>query len=291
MRQWRVAWVPCPGLSCFRWMVLREGMWGPLLLWHEQSSPPGLYCLDVGVVQGTAWRALEPCKGVVVSKCYGVMVLRCYGVKVLWCQGAMVSTCRGAEVLFARDGAFNHVWVSPVCSPGSAGCGGWYQGVLTSRRYVEHRRHPFHPPVRLFTIWWLDKEPPCPATHHLLASMPGSRASVFEKRPSWGAFDNKLLRLVLRSAPRGNYSEASPEPIYDDNDAVLFEKIKKGNYDADDPIWEHISIGAKDAVARLLTVDTRKRLSATQALAHPWIDKGIRYPSQAPPPSSAGADG
>lgn len=73
----------------------------------------------------------------------------------------------------------------------------------------------------------------------------------------------------------------------DDNDAVLFEKIKKGNYDADDPIWEHISVGAKDAVARLLTVDTRKRMSAAQALVHPWIDKGIRYPS-APPQAAAG---
>jgi calcium/calmodulin-dependent protein kinase I len=40
----------------------------------------------------------------------------------------------------------------------------------------------------------------------------------------------------------------------DDNDAVLFEKIKSGNYDADDPIWENISIEAKDVVAKLLTV-------------------------------------
>ena len=31
----------------------------------------------------------------------------------------------------------------------------------------------------------------------------------------------------------------------DGNDAVLFEKIKKGNYDADDPIWENISADAK----------------------------------------------
>ena len=40
----------------------------------------------------------------------------------------------------------------------------------------------------------------------------------------------------------------------DDNDAVLFEKIKSGNYDADDPIWENISNEAKDVVAKLLTV-------------------------------------
>lgn len=69
---------------------------------------------------------------------------------------------------------------------------------------------------------------------------------------------------------------------------MLFEKIKKGHYDADDPIWEHISVGAKDAVARLLTVDTRKRMSANQALMHPWIDKGVRFPS-APQPAPAGA--
>lgn len=60
-------------------------------------------------------------------------------------------------------------------------------------------------------------------------------------------------------------------PFDDDNDAVLFEKIKKGNYDADDPIWENISAEAKALVAQLLTVDTAKRLTAEQALAHPWV--------------------
>ncbi|GIL62570.1 hypothetical protein Vafri_16770 [Volvox africanus] len=60
-------------------------------------------------------------------------------------------------------------------------------------------------------------------------------------------------------------------PFDDDNDAVLFEKIKKGNYDADDPIWENISPEAKDVVAKLLTVDSAKRLTADQALAHPWV--------------------
>ncbi|MEW5300638.1 MAG: hypothetical protein WDW36_003553 [Sanguina aurantia] len=60
-------------------------------------------------------------------------------------------------------------------------------------------------------------------------------------------------------------------PFDDDNDAVLFEKIKKGNYDADDPIWENISLDAKDVVAKLLTVDSEKRLTADEALQHPWV--------------------
>lgn len=34
----------------------------------------------------------------------------------------------------------------------------------------------------------------------------------------------------------------------DENDAILFEKIKLGEYDADDPIWDHVSDSAKDLV-------------------------------------------
>ncbi len=34
----------------------------------------------------------------------------------------------------------------------------------------------------------------------------------------------------------------------DDVDAVLFRKIKSGRYDADDPIWDSISVSAKDLV-------------------------------------------
>ena len=37
-------------------------------------------------------------------------------------------------------------------------------------------------------------------------------------------------------------------PADDENDAVLFEKIKKGEYDADDPIWDNVSMPAKDLV-------------------------------------------
>ncbi|KAK9820338.1 hypothetical protein WJX72_009178 [[Myrmecia] bisecta] len=60
-------------------------------------------------------------------------------------------------------------------------------------------------------------------------------------------------------------------PFDDENDAVLFEKIKSGEYDADDPIWDNVSDSAKDLVARLLVVDASQRLSAAQALAHPWM--------------------
>ena len=52
---------------------------------------------------------------------------------------------------------------------------------------------------------------------------------------------------------------------------MLFEKIKSGNYDADDPIWDNVSDGGKDLVEKLLTVDAEKRLTAEEALNHPWV--------------------
>eukprot|EP00873_Tetraselmis_striata_P001178 jgi/Tetstr1/421442/TSEL_012391.t1 len=60
-------------------------------------------------------------------------------------------------------------------------------------------------------------------------------------------------------------------PFDDDNDVALFDKIKKGLYDIDDPVWDEVTDAAKDLVGRLLTVDVGKRLSAREALNHPWL--------------------
>mmetsp|Transcript_38648 Transcript_38648/g.98854 ORF Transcript_38648/g.98854 Transcript_38648/m.98854 type:complete len:378 (+) Transcript_38648:371-1504(+) len=60
-------------------------------------------------------------------------------------------------------------------------------------------------------------------------------------------------------------------PFDDENDAVLFEKIKAGQYDDDDPIWDNISDEAKDLSFALLTVDVGKRPTAAEALNHPWL--------------------
>ncbi len=35
--------------------------------------------------------------------------------------------------------------------------------------------------------------------------------------------------------------------------------------------WDKISPSAKDLVAKLLTKDSKKRLTASQILSHPWI--------------------
>lgn len=51
----------------------------------------------------------------------------------------------------------------------------------------------------------------------------------------------------------------------------MFEKIKRGQYCFDEDAWGGISNEAKDLISGLLQLDPRKRLTATQALQHPWV--------------------
>ncbi len=60
-------------------------------------------------------------------------------------------------------------------------------------------------------------------------------------------------------------------PFYDDDNMVLFEKIKNGTYDFPSPIWDQVSQEAKDIISNLLVVDPSRRLNCDQLLRHPWI--------------------
>jgi calcium/calmodulin-dependent protein kinase I len=62
-------------------------------------------------------------------------------------------------------------------------------------------------------------------------------------------------------------------PFYDENDDLgrLYRKIKRADFDMPSPYWDGISDSAKDLVKRLLQPDPKKRLTAQQTLAHPWL--------------------
>ena len=51
----------------------------------------------------------------------------------------------------------------------------------------------------------------------------------------------------------------------------LFADIRKGRFAFDGEVWQDVSESAKDLIVGLLNVDPDKRLSAEQALSHPWF--------------------
>ena len=60
-------------------------------------------------------------------------------------------------------------------------------------------------------------------------------------------------------------------PFYEENTAQLFKQIMEGRFDFPEPYWTNVSESAKDLIRNLLVVDPKSRLSAEDALRHPWI--------------------
>ncbi|CAN0414406.1 unnamed protein product, partial [Laminaria digitata] len=52
---------------------------------------------------------------------------------------------------------------------------------------------------------------------------------------------------------------------------TLFDQITNASYSMSGQEWEHISLAAKDLVSKLLTESPKARLTADQALGHPFI--------------------
>jgi tRNA A-37 threonylcarbamoyl transferase component Bud32 len=69
-------------------------------------------------------------------------------------------------------------------------------------------------------------------------------------------------------------------PFYDDNQKVLFEKIKKGEYSFHPEYWDAVSVEAKDLISRLLKVNPLERYTSEEALNHSWV---CSSPSLSPP--------
>ncbi|KAI8338004.1 kinase-like domain-containing protein [Chlamydoabsidia padenii] len=66
-------------------------------------------------------------------------------------------------------------------------------------------------------------------------------------------------------------------PFYGADQAELFSCIIKGEYSFDEEYWGDISDSAKNFIDGLLTYDPDQRLTAEQALEHPWITASLAY--------------
>ena len=61
-------------------------------------------------------------------------------------------------------------------------------------------------------------------------------------------------------------------PFNGDSDELIMRKILDGKYDLDKYPWPIISNEAKDLLKKLLEFDTCKRITAEEALNHPWFN-------------------
>lgn len=60
-------------------------------------------------------------------------------------------------------------------------------------------------------------------------------------------------------------------PFYNPNMGLLFKQILTADYTFEMDCWQSVSQRAMDFVSKLLVVDPEKRLTAKQALQHPWM--------------------
>ncbi|XP_074679617.1 calcium/calmodulin-dependent protein kinase type II subunit delta isoform X5 [Strix aluco] len=60
-------------------------------------------------------------------------------------------------------------------------------------------------------------------------------------------------------------------PFWDEDQHRLYQQIKAGAYDFPSPEWDTVTPEAKDLINKMLTINPAKRITASEALKHPWI--------------------
>uniref|UniRef100_A0A8C6ST37 calcium/calmodulin-dependent protein kinase n=1 Tax=Neogobius melanostomus TaxID=47308 RepID=A0A8C6ST37_9GOBI len=78
---------------------------------------------------------------------------------------------------------------------------------------------------------------------------------------AWAIFGRVILYILLVGYP----------PFWDEDQHRLYQQIKAGAYDFPSPEWDTVTPEAKDLINKMLTINPAKRVTATDALKHPWI--------------------
>uniref|UniRef100_A0A8C8DX37 calcium/calmodulin-dependent protein kinase n=1 Tax=Oryzias sinensis TaxID=183150 RepID=A0A8C8DX37_9TELE len=73
--------------------------------------------------------------------------------------------------------------------------------------------------------------------------------------------DGVILYILLVGYP----------PFWDEDQHRLYQQIKAGAYDFPSPEWDTVTPEAKDLINKMLTINPSKRITAAEALKHPWI--------------------
>ncbi|RXN23969.1 calcium calmodulin-dependent kinase type II subunit gamma isoform X2 [Labeo rohita] len=80
---------------------------------------------------------------------------------------------------------------------------------------------------------------------------------------------------VLRKDPYGKpvdiWACVGYPPFWDEDQHKLYQQIKAGAYDFPSPEWDTVTPEAKNLINQMLTINPAKRITAEQALKHPWV--------------------
>ena len=91
-----------------------------------------------------------------------------------------------------------------------------------------------------------------------------SRYSYNEKCDIWSS--GVILYILLCGIP----------PFPGETNEIIINNIRKGTYSLEGPLWASVSAGAKDLISKLLCPENQ-RLTAQQALVHPWVQSNGAY--------------
>lgn len=72
-----------------------------------------------------------------------------------------------------------------------------------------------------------------------------------------------LLHLLVAGYP----------PFWNDNSEKMLLAAVRGQYSLSSPVWNKVSRSCKDLVKSMLTVHTSQRITALEAVRHPWFFK------------------
>lgn len=64
-------------------------------------------------------------------------------------------------------------------------------------------------------------------------------------------------------------------PFFGDDNKQIFEKVMIGTWGFENEVWHKITKQAKDLISKLIVVDPEKRITAAEALKHPWFTRFI----------------
>ncbi|KAM9609565.1 calcium/calmodulin-dependent protein kinase type II subunit beta isoform 9-T10 [Morphnus guianensis] len=220
----------------------------------------------------------------------------------------LASKCKGAAVKLADFGLAIEVQGDQQAWFGFAGTPGYLSPeVLRKEAYGKPvdiwacGKSPSLPDPRLSPARSPSRSHPVPIPFPILGCVPRSCRAA-PRSPGWvgaavgdGAILAALGRLARGQAISGKPLSCVPSPppgpdpalphpgvilyillvgyppFWDEDQHKLYQQIKAGAYDFPSPEWDTVTPEAKNLINQMLTINPAKRITAHEALKHPWV--------------------